>query len=441
MTWEIRTGGALELLRKMPKGSVQCVITSPPYWGLRDYGMKGQLGLEKTPEEYVARQVEVFREVRRVLRVDGTCWLNVGDCYIGDGGSGRQGTRGARANRRHTQKDLGVKRVTAAGPGLEGSGKHARVALRADESGREGIPGLKCKDRALIPERLAIALQADGWYVRQRIVWHKPNVQPESALDRPTTAHDDIYLLAKAEVYFYDGVAIQEPTTGTAHSRGNGVNPKAIYPVSSWATGPGKHSPLVHNTEGQHPKARRQNESFSAAVREPVAFKNKRSVWTIPTEAFPEAHFATFPQDLVEPCILAGTSAKGCCSSCGAPRWPVLKRTATRGLKPTGGKQDAAPAESRARRLSERTANARALGLPHDNALPTTVERVGWRAGCDCGAETMACLVMDPFCGSGTVGVVALRHGRRFIGLELNPAYVLMAGRRIAGPLFAEAST
>lgn len=433
--WEIRTGGALELLRKMPKGSVQCVITSPPYWALRDYGIKGQLGLEKTPEEYVARQVEVFHEVRRVLRADGTCWLNIGDSYIGDGGSGRQGTSGVLATRRPTQKDLGVKRKRLSTPDPHGF-THRKEALRADEGGRVNVPGLKVKDKALIPERLAIALQADGWYVRQRIVWHKPNVQPESALDRPTTAHDDIYLLAKSEIYFYDAIAIQEPTTGNSHSRGNGVNPKAIYPVSSWATGPGKH-PLEHNTEARHPKSRRQNESFSAAVREPVAFRNKRSVWTIPTEAYPESHFATFPQDLVEPCLLAGTSQKGCCASCGAPWWPVLRRTEHRGRKLTGGKQGAAPEESGSR-LAERMASAREqLGHWVPNPFPA-VERVGWRSGCDCKAPTTSCLVLDPFCGSGTVGVVALRHGRRFLGLELNGAYCEMARRRIAGPLFAE---
>ena len=311
-----------EGLKNLPEASAQCCITSPPYWGLRDYGtaeweggsaecdhvynhgvqgstgqrsdrthtaqavfketcgkcgarrIDKQLGLEPTPEEYVRNMVEVFSDVRRVLRDDGTLWLNMGDSYANDGKWG--GSTGR---------------------------KHAS-SLHGSSVGRgKRNTGLKPKDLVGVPWMLAFALRADGWYLRSEIIWHKPNPMPESVTDRPTKAHEQIFLLAKSRDYHYDIDAIREPASGTAHARGSGVNPKSKWP-SGWAS-EGSH----HELTGRYrPK---QNESFSAAVAGLVDQRNKRSVWTVNPHPFPEAHFATFPPELILPCVLAGCPAGG----------------------------------------------------------------------------------------------------------------------------------
>ncbi|AOY96874.1 site-specific DNA-methyltransferase [Cupriavidus sp. USMAA2-4] len=242
---------------------VQCIVTSPPYWGLRDYGVGGQLGLEPTLREFLVNMVEVFDLARELLADGGTLWLNMGDGYV--------------------------------------PCRDSRV---------------KSKDVTGQPWRLAFALQDAGWWLRQDIVWHKPNPMPESVRDRCTKAHEYLFLLTKSEKYFYDFEAMQEPVSGGAHARGNGVNPKAV--PSGWDTAAGGHRELKGRYPGTgvgfgrgydkvaKPRAK-QNASFSAAVAELVTTRNRRSVWTIPTQAFDGAHFATFPEALVEPCILAGS--------------------------------------------------------------------------------------------------------------------------------------
>ena len=192
----------LDGLAQLPDESVHCVVTSPPYWGLRDYGTDGQLGPEATPQEYVERMTAVFREVRRVLRSDGTLWLNMGDGYYAAGWECRR------------RNEIGVAAIS---PAERRSGKHA--------------PGLKPKDLVGMPWRLAFALQADGWWLRQDNIWHKPSPMPESVRDRTTTAHEYLFHLSKSQQYFYDAEAIKEPVTGNAHSRGDGVNPKAKKPA------------------------------------------------------------------------------------------------------------------------------------------------------------------------------------------------------------------
>lgn len=260
----IITGDATRALQHIPSCSVRCVVTSPPYWGLRDYGIGGQIGLELTLPQFINRLVAVFGEVKRVLRDDGTLWLNIGDGYT----SGNRGYRAA--DKKNPARAMTVRPDTPA--------------------------GLKPKDLQGIPWRLAFALQNDGWYLRSDIVWHKPNAQPESVKDRPTRAHEYLFMLTKSERYFYDHEAAKEP----------GLNGK---------------------------------------------LRNRRSVWEVNTRPFAEAHFATFPLKLIEPCILASTQ-------------------------------------------------------PGD-------------------------FVLDPFFGSGTVGVACLEHSRRYIGIELNPDYVEMAARRL----------
>lgn len=273
---EIHNADALATLRTLPSESVQCCVTSPPYWGLRDYGVAGQLGLEPTFDEYLSKLLAIFTQVRRVLRSDGTLWVNLGDAYCSGGGTGHQGKHGQRGDRSHTQRAL-----------LHHSS--ARLSVQS-------------KDLLGIPWRVAFALQSHGWRLRSDIIWHKPNPMPESVRDRPTKSHEYLFLLSKHADYYYDAAAIQEPVTGTAKPRGHGIHAKAKFP-SGWAS----HTERAH-TEilGRYPQPK-QNASFSSAIRHLVSRRNKRTVWTIPTAPFRGAHFATFPPALVQPCILAGS--------------------------------------------------------------------------------------------------------------------------------------
>jgi DNA modification methylase len=300
----------------LPNESVHCVVTSPPYWGLRDYNIVGQLGLESTPDAYVGNMVEVFREVRCVLRKDGTLWLVLGDSYAG-GGHGGGGSYDSERNWRAGNPD-------------KNNGNSNRDGL-----GR--VSGLKPKDLCGIPWRIAFALQADGWYLRQDIIWSKPNPMPESVTDRCTKAHEYIFLLSKSERYYYDAVAIAEE--GTGRCAGNAGHVK----------GAGNDDPFFRTREG-----------FAAVVDKEWQTRNKRSVWEVATQPFSEAHFATFPPALIKPCILAGC--------------------------PKGG------------------------------------------------------MVLDPFGGAGTTGLVADRLQRNAILIELNPEYAAMSERRIVSdaPLFVD---
>jgi DNA modification methylase len=290
---DLRLGDAVTVLRTLPAESVHCVVTSPPYWGLRDYGTPGQLGLEATPEEYVAKMVEVFREVKRVLRKDGTLWLNMGDSYCNTDKWGGGGS--------NTGKQ------TVAGDG--------EVPSWAVRRRREPF-GLKPKDLVGIPWRLAFALQADGWYLRADIIWSKPNPMPESVTDRPTKAHEYVFLLSKSPRYYYDAEAIREPwTSGRDDMREHGVRTGLAYlqqsEVSSNDTkvipkradkrrGHGRRHAGFNDRWDEMPKAEQMANG-----------RNKRSVWEIATQPYPEAHFATFPEALVQPCILAGCPEGG----------------------------------------------------------------------------------------------------------------------------------
>lgn len=286
----IAHGDALACLRELPDESVHCCVTSPPYWGLRDYGVAGQLGLEKTPEEYVAKMVEVFREVRRVLRNDGTLWLNLGDSYNAAGRDGH-GTR------------VGYKQNTNR---ASGSGK---------DNVRPSDGSLKPKDLIGIPWRVAFALQADGWWLRQDIIWHKPNPMPESVRDRCTKSHEYIFMLSKSARYYYDADAIKEPGAESSIMR---LSQNVDAQVGSPRV-PGKtngNMKVVGKLDKQRGHGRRHsgfNDRWDALSREEqcALMRNKRSVWTVATAPFKEAHFATFPPDLITPCILAGCPEGG----------------------------------------------------------------------------------------------------------------------------------
>jgi len=389
--FELLQGDCLQQLATLPAASVQCCVTSPPYWGLRDYGTAGQLGLEATPDEYVANMVAVFSAVRRVLRDDGTLWLNLGDSYNGSSGSG-----GA------TQKQ-----TTNAG-----SFHNAGIRL---------APGLKPKDLVGIPWRVAFALQADGWYLRQDIIWHKPNPMPESVTDRCTKAHEYIFLLTKSARYYYDNEAVKEPVSEVSLKR-------AEY---GWDCDRPSTKNASMGGNGIHTE--KMGERFVNP-----AGRNKRSVWTVTTKPFKGAHFATFPPDLIEPCILAGTSQRGECPKCGKAWVRVTEREDKRHWT----------------ERNEYTKTSRyALG---DNGSGRNDGRAdfksagfitgGWRAQCECGLEPVPQIVLDPFSGAGTTGVVAVQHGRRYVGIELNPDYLEMSRKRIqlvrdslTVPMFADA--
>lgn len=288
---DVRVGDCREILRDLPADSVQCCVTSPPYWGLRDYGHAGQIGQETTSQQFVETMVEVFAEVRRVLKPDGVLWLNLGDTFNAyNGGAGPSSSISAGTQTRER-------------PQLESG-----FGLR-DKS-------LKPKDMIGIPWRVALALQADGWWLRSDIIWNKPNPMPESVNDRPTKAHEYIFLMAKSDRYYYDADAIKEPVTGGAHSRTAQKTP------DGWDTsqGEGAHGAFHKNgrEKGKRPpgvtpkscKPRsgvKANDSFQAALVGLVNSRNKRSVWTVPTAPCKEAHFATYPPDLIKPCILAGS--------------------------------------------------------------------------------------------------------------------------------------
>lgn len=282
----VHVGDCLESMRKMADQSVHCCVTSPPYFGLRDYGVDGQLGLEATPEEFVEALVSVLREVRRVLRGDGTLWLNLGDSYASDskwGGS----TGGKAAKALHG--DTGV-----------GRGKRST--------------GLADKQLIGIPWRVAFALQADGWYLRQDIIWQKPNVMPESVTDRCTKSHEYIFLLTKSPKYFFDNVAIKEPAVGGSVGRaatfdrsGNAV---ADHVLPGQTAAQHRSRPSVKRG-GFNGKTEAMSGSGQNAFRAVVELRNKRSVWTVATRSFKGAHFATFPPELIEPCILAGCPEGG----------------------------------------------------------------------------------------------------------------------------------
>ena len=254
--WRIIVGDCIESMRTLPAESVHTCVTSPPYFGLRDYGAAGQIGLESTPDEYVAKMVEVFREVRRVLRDDGTVWLNLGDSYANDGKWG-----GETGGKQAYLDDSNRKRV--------GRGKRTT--------------GLKAKELVGIPWRVAFALRADGWYLRQDIIWSKPNPMPESVTDRCTKSHEYIFLLAKSRRYYFDHEAIKEPSVRGAAGSKFDSGKTAVHQLN-------RSSKKNHIEDGT---------------------RHKRDVWTVTTKPFKGAHFATFPPDLIEPCILAGAPLGG----------------------------------------------------------------------------------------------------------------------------------
>jgi len=298
MNYTIIEGDCIEKLKELPEKSINTCVTSPPYYALRNYQMDGQVGVEQSPDDYVQKIVQVFREVRRVLKDDGTIWINLGDSYAGSGGAGNQ----------FDQIENGLSPYK--------------------QTGSPKDIGLKPKDLIGIPWRVAFALQADGWYLRSDIIWHKPNPMPESVKDRPTKSHEYIFLMSKNRTYYYDQESIKTPVK-QENMKGTTTHKRS---TKDWGDGTGVKT---HNGF---------DKSYDMA--------NKRDVWTVPTDKFEGQHFATFPKELIKPCILAGC--------------------------PEGG------------------------------------------------------TVLDPFNGSGTTCIVSLQNNRKYIGIELNPEYCIIAHKRIS---------
>jgi len=429
MTVRLLLGDARKVLEQLPEQSVQCVVTSPPYWGLRDYGLpplvwggdpecehmwgdavikksphgdgfgnnkgiqslthdtssqfcqlcgawRGSLGLEPDPSLYVQHIIEIMREIKRVLRDDGTLWLNLGDSYAGSGkGYTKHGSV------------VGYKQATNAGS-LQGM-PHLHWSHSI----------LKPKDLVGIPWRVAFALQADGWWLRSDIIWTKPNCMPESVKDRPTRSHEYVFLLAKSKQYYYDQDAIREPLqdrTKRRYQTGWAGNEDRDYPC-----GPQNHFSKYMGSD-----------AAKCAVG-----RNKRTVWTVTTKPYREAHFAVFPSALIRPMILAGTSRKGCCPECGKAWVREIERhkaaiTRPRPFSKPGNEGD-----------------RNDVGHIYEEH---TWHTVGWRPQCDCGGGPVPCTILDPFCGSGTTAEVCIEEGRSFVGIELNPGYLELAKKRVA---------
>lgn len=371
----IYAGDALSVLRQMPSESVQCCVSSPPYFGLRRYlsdddpNKALEIGLEPTWQAHICTLVEVFREVRRVLRKDGTCWINYGDCYASSANGRSAAATKAAGNDDRTFRDKPFSTVGN---------------------------GMKAKDLMMMPARIAIALQEDGWYLRQDVIWYKPNAMPDSAEDRPGVAHEHVFLLSRSARYYYDGEAIKE-----ACIDGDGRPPRGSRGVL-----------------GQQNNGLRKQDAPDRNAYEPRLTRNSRSMWEINTSATAEAHFATFPTELVRRCLLAGTSEKGCCPACGAGCGRVVHKTPILLQKDLG------------------RANI-GDGFDHGwEGIPRVslrTETLGWKPGCKCDAgEPVPSVVLDPFFGSGTVGLVAKHFNRRAIGIELNPDYIEICKRRLA---------
>jgi DNA modification methylase len=368
---KIIVGDVRTSLARIETGTIQTCITSPPYWGLRDYGNDGQIGLEQSPEEYVAQMVKVFREVKRVLRDDGTLWLNIGDSYSSFRDS----------------KVIPDSLRTGDGTKVDIANNRNPTILKAS--------GIKHKDLVGIPWMLAFALRADGWYLRQDIIWAKPNPMPESVSDRCTKSHEYLFLLTKSPKYYYDNEAIKEPTvTKDTHSRD-------------------RETTRLNNTPGRTRMGGLVNNNYDT--------RNKRDVWSITTKPFKGAHFAVMPEALVEPCLLAGTSAGGHCVKCGTGYIRSFEKGEIEERKSRENRIGVIPGRDTATRMQS----------VDMEAIPKTF--TGWEKQCECGTdETRPALVLDPFTGSGTVGVVALNHGRDFVGTELNPKYAVIAENRIS---------
>lgn len=445
-SWEIREGHCLERLREIPDETIHACITSPPYWGLRDYGLEESdwpeityllpggevevpamdccLGLEERPEHYVGHLLLIFDEVYRALRADGTLWLNLGDTYASKGGERREG----------------------GGPALRGASQGAE---RGRPKARRRITdGLKPKDLVGIPWLVAFALRASGWYLRAENIWHKANPMPESVTDRTTRSHEQVFQFSKSGKATYwthrDGRGVrrqpspdrrwvnietheevaEEPSGGSWRRINLWAGEDYFY--DAWAI---REEAVARNLgemdggpqRGQDGSNVNGGRNFRGDPSQDELSRNKRSVWTIATRPFPEAHFATFPPDLVEPCLMAGTSPK-CCGKCGAP-WQRIIRPTSRLIQQQNG-----PGTLKAHREAKGKHGATSS---FETGFKQERVAAGWQPTCSHKDDSARAVVLDPFSGAATTGYSAIRAGRDYIGIELNEEYVKMGSARL----------
>lgn len=416
----IHKADCLEGLKTLPDNFVHCCVTSPPYWGLRDYGVDGQLGLEETPEAFVEKMVNIFTEVKRVLREDGTLWLNLGDSY---GGSGKGHNNGESINSKHN---------------------YCQYTSKPFQSNN-----IKPKDLVGIPWMVALALRNSGWYLRQDIIWNKPNPMPESVKDRCTKAHEYIFLLSKSSKYFYDAEAIKTPVKDATVRRL--IQDIENQKGSDRAYGGNRHNGTMkaHKPKrNPRPSDNRKGNQGTGGI--PIgmngsSFKghknylnekddlihgskaNKKSVWTVTTKGYKEAHFATYPEKLIVDCIKAGTSEFGCCSNCKTP----YKRVVDKKLVPTSKASYNSQPDQRDFSADKLDQGSNRQKDGHKPGWVYKSKTLDWIPDCDCDASLEPCIVLDPFMGSGTTAIVAKKLNRNYIGFELNPEYIKIAEKRL----------
>jgi DNA modification methylase len=411
--WAI--GDSLALARQLPDESIDCIVTSPPYWGLRSYladddpSKALEMGAEPTLAEYVERLVVLFRELRRALKDGGTCWLNLGDSYSA-GGAGMRTS--------HPQQSRN-------GQGVCGPRDLHPSASRANSAGFKDYGDLKPKDLCLVPYRVALALQADGWWLRDNIVWHKPNPMPASVTDRCTSAHEAVFLLTKSARYFYDADAVKEAATTDDRPR------------SAWSERR-QTEPMRRGDPGQ------SGHTTTTATLASGDGRNKRNVWTIATKPYSGSHYAVMPPALVEPCIQAGCPSK-VCADCGAP-WERVKgrrceREGCDALIPTQAKscqecghvRDWKVGREIHEHYGETDFSTPGRGTPRlPGGFSNSQETQGWQPTCSCDAATRPGIVLDPFGGSGTVGQVAESLGRKWLLFDLDARNEALMAQRTA---------
>lgn len=386
---QILIGDCRTTMKELPDGCVHTCVTSPPYFGLRDYGHDSQIGLEETPSEFIESLVTVFAEVHRVLRDDGILWVNMGDSYAGSWGAQSRENPGNQSSSNLEGGSMLSARQIQSHPKRKNTGS------------LKNTPGIKAKDVIGIPWMMAFALRDWGWYLRQEIIWHKPAPMPESVTDRCTKAHEQIFLLAKSPRYFFDAEAIK--VTATTGNNGSSFN-----------------NGKTNGTHSNVGKGERSN--FSR--------RNKRSVWSVSHQGFKGAHFAVFPPKLIEPCILAGSPEK-CCSACGMPYQRVIEKERIPTRPGTDSKVNRASDDPDSPYESH---SGMVVGNRDPRRHVTATRTVGFEPGCECGAESSPGVVLDPFAGSGTTAQVAQDNGRDWIMCEANSEYVEMIRKRTVQP-------